>query len=167
MKKAAMGMGILLATVLATAGGDLAPAASTVAPVASPCSTDTVYVDRDSKLMWQDALYTDAEDGAYIQNRSFGKAGSEGYAVQYCQRLDYAGYSDWRLPTADELMAIHHHPDSILSILETVISGHLHRQLKVNTILFSQQMPTGMHETEESQTISVVCAVQQSSRPLL
>jgi len=108
MKKAAIGMGILLATVLVTAGGDLAPAASTVAQITLPCNTDTVYVDRKSKLMWQDATYTDAEDGAYIRNRSFGKAGTEGYAVQYCQRLSYAGYSDWRLPTADELMAIHH-----------------------------------------------------------
>ena len=109
MKKAAVGVGILLATVLAIAGGDLAPASSKVAPVVSPCSTDTVYVDRDTKLMWQDAAYTDAEDGAYIHNRSFGKAGTEGYAVQYCQRLNYAGYSDWRLPTADELMEIHQH----------------------------------------------------------
>ena len=29
------------------------------------------------------------------------------HAEAYCRTLDYAGYSDWRLPTSDELQRVH------------------------------------------------------------
>ncbi len=51
--------------------------------------------------------YTDIADGAYKREKSAGKAGNWRYAEKYCRRLNYAGYRDWRLPTADELMHIH------------------------------------------------------------
>jgi len=57
--------------------------------------------------MWQDAHYTPQEDGAFKNNRSLGKAGNLRHAVNYCRRLNYAGYSDWRLPTKEELMEVH------------------------------------------------------------
>ncbi len=109
MKKAAISLGIALSTLLLTAGGNLAPALPAVAPVKAPCTAGKIYLDKKTGLMWQDAPYTDAEDGAFAKNRSFGKAGSMPYAVRYCQNLNYAGYNDWRLPTADELMAVHHY----------------------------------------------------------
>jgi hypothetical protein len=37
------------------------------------------------------------------------------YAVRYCENLDYAGYDDWRLPTADELSTIHREPGQLFT----------------------------------------------------
>ena len=108
MKKTAISLGLLLATSFVLAGGNLSPVAPAVAEVGTPCKAEKVYVDPATNLMWQDAPYTDAEDGAYSREHSVGKAGNWGHAVNYCRRLNYAGYTDWRLPTADELMDIHH-----------------------------------------------------------
>jgi hypothetical protein len=110
MKKYIAGLGILLVATSVFAGGDLTVATPSVAKIEKPCNNEGVYVDRETDLMWQDALYTDAEDGAYANNRSAGKSGTFQHAVRYCKRLDYAGYTDWRLPTADELMALHRMP---------------------------------------------------------
>jgi hypothetical protein len=110
MKKQVIGMGIFVSAVLLFAGGDFVPATPAVAKIGAPCKAHEVYVDRDTDLMWQDAPYTAAEDGAYARNRSVAKAGSLNHAINYCRRLNYAGFTDWRLPTADELMQVHHHP---------------------------------------------------------
>jgi len=108
MKKKVLGIGLICAASYVMAGGNFVPPASGVAKVASPCTAESVYVDRETGLMWQDAAYTDAEDGAEAKGRSFGKAGNWRHAVNYCRTLNYAGYTDWRLPTADELMKVHH-----------------------------------------------------------
>jgi len=108
MKKKVLGLGLICAVSFAMAGGKLAPAASGIAEVESPCTAETVYADDKTNLMWQDAPYTDAEDGAEAKGRSLGKAGNWRHAVNYCRTLNYAGYTDWRLPTADELMMVHH-----------------------------------------------------------
>jgi len=110
MKKSILGLGVLLAAATLFAGGNLVPATPSVAKIAAPCQVQKIFVDRTSDLMWQDAPYTDAEDGAYARNHSVGKAGTLRHAIDYCRRLDYAGFQDWRLPTADELMAVHRRP---------------------------------------------------------
>ncbi len=100
--------GFLLAASVAMAGGNIDPNLSEVADIsAKSCKTYTVYKETDTKLMWQDAPYNDAEDGAYKRNHSVGKAGNWNHAVNYCRKLNYAGYVDWRLPTADELSHVH------------------------------------------------------------
>lgn len=105
----------LLSAVLVMAGGKLAPedipelVPAIEAPV-DDCKNNTVYHDEKTGLMWQDEAYTDAEDGAFKNNYTAGKAGSHQHAKGYCDTLYYAGYSDWRLPTADELMALHRKP---------------------------------------------------------
>jgi hypothetical protein len=71
------------------------------------CKDNKVYVEKHTKLMWQDEAYVDVEDGAYRRNNSAGKAGSFSHAKTYCSRLFYEGYADWRLPTADELSHVH------------------------------------------------------------
>jgi len=112
MKSALITAGMALSFGLLFAGGDLAP----VAPISEPganCYPDEVYVETDAQLMWQDQKYTDKEDGAYKRNRSNGKAGSLSHAKNYCKRLDYAGYTDWRLPTSDELQHVHRHPGQV------------------------------------------------------
>jgi len=107
MKKTVVSLGVAAAVGLAFAGGKAAPALPKVVEIKSPCTVEKVYVEPNTNLMWQDAPYTNAEDGAQAQDTSFGKAGSLMYAMRYCHTLNYAGYNDWRLPTADELMRVH------------------------------------------------------------
>jgi len=108
MKKVFMVMGILLWSMLLMAGGNINPNLSEVADIPNNiCITSKIYVEQDARLMWQDQAYVDAEDGAYKRNYSVAKAGTWNHAVNYCRRLNYAGYSDWRLPTSDELVHVH------------------------------------------------------------
>jgi len=105
MKKSVLSLWMVMSTALLIAGGDLAPVAA-VQP-AKVCHQDLTYLERDVNLMWQDQLYTDEEDGAQARTYNRGKAGNWKYAKNYCRNLNYAGYSDWRLPTADELVHVH------------------------------------------------------------
>ena len=96
-----------IASTMLMAGGDVAPKGSKSSPIVEGCNDNTVYVQETAKLMWQDAKYTNFEDGAYKNNKTSGKTGTAGYANSYCRGLDYNGYSDWRLPTSDELMSLY------------------------------------------------------------
>lgn len=108
MRKLLILMLTLLSASVLMAGGNKSPELSPVKSIEKNlCDTDTVYVDNAAKLMWQDAAYTDGEDGAFKREGSVGKAGTHAYAMHYCSRLNYGGHSDWRLPTSDELMAVH------------------------------------------------------------
>ena len=55
-------------------------------------SSQKVVLDNNTGLMWQQTIPTE-QDTWY-------------YAVSYCDGLTYAGYSDWRLPTPQELLTI-------------------------------------------------------------
>ncbi len=108
MKKSILALWLVLSTAFLVAGGDLSP----IEPVAAGnvCHADKTYlevIENDSDLMWQDEAYTDAEDGAYARTHNTGKAGTWNHAMSYCRSLYYAGYSDWRLPTSDELQRVH------------------------------------------------------------
>lgn len=108
MKKSVVGgwMGVMVSLLMG--GGDVSPALPQMAQIGeASCKTDGIYIEEDTQLMWQDQHYTDAEDGAFKNEGSVGKAGKWGHAVNYCRALEYAGYSDWRLPTADELIHVH------------------------------------------------------------
>jgi len=106
MKYRVIVSGVVLSCAFLMAGGDIAPVASISEP-ASNCAPEEVYVEEDAHLMWQDQKYSDREDGAYKREYSYGKAGTWQHAMHYCQRLDYAGYRDWRLPTSEELLHVH------------------------------------------------------------
>ena len=107
MKKTLFMVWLLLSTVVLMAGGNITPAMSEVSEIKKVCYADKTYLEVSAELMWQDQKYTDAEDGAYASERSLGKAGKWNHASSYCKRLNYAGYSDWRLPTSDELTHVH------------------------------------------------------------
>ncbi|MDQ1324971.1 MAG: hypothetical protein QG564_94 [Campylobacterota bacterium] len=108
MKKSIVSAWMFMMASLLMGGGNIAPALPQMAQIeGASCKSDKVYIEADAQLMWQDQHYTDAEDGAFKNEGSVGKAGKWGYAVNYCRALEYAGYSDWRLPTADELMHVH------------------------------------------------------------
>lgn len=98
---------LVLSTALLMAGGDAVSNCTTVEGIPSDCAKNTVYEETDTNLMWQDELYTDAEDGAVKNSRSSGKGGNLRHAMNYCNTLFYAGHSDWRLPTSDELQHVH------------------------------------------------------------
>ncbi|UPT77620.1 DUF1566 domain-containing protein [Sulfurovum sp. XGS-02] len=113
MKKVLISASLAMFTTLLMAGGDTSETLSPVVEVSkTPCKTNKVYIDADQKLMWQDAVYTDGEDGAFKRGHSVGKAGKHGHAMNYCRALNYAGYNDWRLPTADELTNVHNPQDN-------------------------------------------------------
>ncbi|MEA1880444.1 MAG: DUF1566 domain-containing protein [Campylobacterota bacterium] len=78
-----------------------------ISNTSTSCKVDKYFFEKDTKLMWQDQSYVDAEDGAYKRNHSVGKAGNWNHAVNYCRQLSYIGYSDWRLPTSDELSHVY------------------------------------------------------------
>lgn len=63
-------------------------------------SSQQVVVDNNTGLVWQQTI----KDVTYAQSA----------AESYCNNLTYAGYSDWRLPTPQELLTIvdnsKHHP---------------------------------------------------------
>jgi len=107
MKKTVLTLWLFLSTALLMAGGNVTPSLPAVADIPNSCYADKTYLEEAAGLMWQDQKYTDAEDGAYANERSVGKAGKWNHASNYCRRLNYAGYSDWRLPTSDELTHVH------------------------------------------------------------
>ena len=108
MKKVLILACVSMLTTLLMAGGDKSATLSPVTEMSNAsCKTNKVYVEADAKLMWQDAAYTDGEDGAYKRGQSVGKAGKHRHAMNYCRALNYAGYNDWRLPTSGELMTVH------------------------------------------------------------
>jgi len=111
MKKNIISLLLALSTVSLIAGGDISPRVAT--NNSNPCDVDLTFVEKDVNLMWQDETYTDKEDGAYSRKYNSGKAGTWGHAKHYCNKLEYAGYADWRLPTSDELQALHRINDQV------------------------------------------------------
>ena len=108
MKKVLISATLAMFTTLLMAGGDTSETLAPVAEISTkPCKANKVYVESDADLMWQDAVYTDGEDGAYKRGHSVGKAGKYRHAMNYCRALNYAGYNDWRLPTSMELSHVH------------------------------------------------------------
>ena len=53
-----------------------------------------VVVDTTSKLMWEKSTYNSANKKNYFE------------AVDYCENLSLAGYTDWRLPNVNEWMSL-------------------------------------------------------------
>ena len=107
---------LLVWSTLLMAGGDISTQLSTITQIpAKVCKENKIYIEKDVQLMWQDQVYTEAENGAYKRSKSIGKAGNHWHAVSYCARLNYAGYSDWRLPTSDELTHVHEHEGQVFS----------------------------------------------------
>lgn len=120
MKNLIIVLNILLSSVVIYAGGDKNAYVSQSINISNnACKTNKVYTETDAKLMWQDQSYTDAETGAYKRNYSVDKVGTWNHAINYCAALDYQGYSDWRLPTSDELRHVHHKSGQVFTYYRT------------------------------------------------
>ena len=108
MKKGIILFGLFLMNTLLMAGGSITISLSPVSEIPSKsCNENKIYIEKDVKLMWQDQAYIESEYGAFKREKSISKAGSYRHAVNYCKRLDYGGYTDWRLPASDELTHVH------------------------------------------------------------
>jgi len=109
MRKIVLALGLLVASTLLMAGGNNGGNLSETIDMPSNkiCKLNKIYIEEDAHLMWQDQFYNDAEDGGYSRYHSVGKVGTWNHAIDYCRRLNYNGYSDWRLPTANELKHVH------------------------------------------------------------
>ena len=57
-------------------------------------SSSKVVIDRTNKLMWQD-------DISVVKTKK-----NHEDAISYCEELEYAGYTNWRIPTLDEFAII-------------------------------------------------------------
>ena len=116
MKKSVITVWIFLSTALLMAGGNVNPNLSAITDIPNNiCKKNKIYIEKDALLMWQDQAYVDAEDGGYKRNHSVAKAGTWNHAMNYCRSLRYAGYSDWRLPTSDELVNVHRKEGQVFS----------------------------------------------------
>lgn len=134
MKNQSILFSLLIASSLLIGGGNIEPESSATVPITSSSSstpslpsvtmidgmsntspvtstsnnTDLVFKERGQGILWQDEKYTDEENGAFKREHSNKKAGNFAHATQYCASLDYAGFTDWRLPTSDELTRVHY-----------------------------------------------------------
>jgi len=129
MKHQAIILSLLFTSSLLLGGGNIEPVQDTISTIDTPStssststlslpsialveevskSEDLVYLQRSTGLLWQDEAYTDEEIAGFKREHSNQKAGNFGHAKQYCENLEYAGFTDWRLPTSDDLTGIYH-----------------------------------------------------------
>ncbi len=67
---------------------------------------DAVVYDDETGLTWQNEPYTQAEEDAYNADTESGKVLYWENAIDYCEALDFAGETDWRLPNINELLSM-------------------------------------------------------------
>lgn len=79
-------------------------------PMSFTDNGDGTITDNNTRLMWQKT------DGGEM---------TIGNAVNYCNNLTLAGYSDWRLPTNHELFSINNY-ENLNPALDTVIFSNTH-----------------------------------------
>jgi len=80
-----------------------------------------IWIDHDTGLIWQDEPYTYKEKEAYKFNdyygQNYGKVLDWKKAKRYCKNLILSGYSDWYLPTKDQLKDLYKKKDRLKNVV--------------------------------------------------
>lgn len=74
-----------------------------------------VVIDKERNLMWQDDSTASSTDKNYTD------------AIAHCEKLDFAGYTDWYLPSVNELKSIvkaENYPRSIVKAFQNVYADY-------------------------------------------
>jgi len=161
MKKSWIVMSIVFLGSFAVAGGDVVP--HPYVEETKPCNVGGVYIQKKENLMWQDELYHDDEESAYRNGHSSGKAGTWEHVRNYCSTLDYGGFSDWRLPTLDELMDLHQRPTELKhSIASDFWSSTPDKGDKYKTLYTADGYPY-VHKKSESHFVRCVRCLEDKN----
>jgi hypothetical protein len=80
----------------------------------------SVYLDKDQKLMWQDnsAAAELKKPWITVENyeaKEYNNTNGD-TASSYCKKLTLVGYSDWRLPTKEELKNLYTQKNSLKNV---------------------------------------------------
>ncbi|MDM8517753.1 DUF1566 domain-containing protein [Desulfobacterales bacterium HSG16] len=86
-----------------------------------PCATD----DLDHLIINNDGTVTDFHTGLMWQQEIGGEMTWKD-ALSYCDTLSFSGYSDWRLPTKEELRSIVDYEESYPPINTTYFPSTIH-----------------------------------------
>jgi Protein of unknown function (DUF1566) len=147
----------------AIAGGDVVPEPY-IEPT-KPCNSGAVYIQKKENLMWQDEVYHDDEESAYRNSISSGKAGNWEHVRNYCATLYYGGFSDWRLPTLEEMMDLHQRPSGLKnSIASDFWTSTPDKGDKYKTLYTADGFPY-VHKKNESHFVRCVRCLEDKNAP--
>jgi len=63
---------------------------------------DTVIKDKKTSLMWAESFGSNGQKSCQAHHNAIDEQNDIKLAQQHCQKLQFAGFSDWRVPTATE-----------------------------------------------------------------
>ena len=78
--------------------------------------TNNPNITTIGNLMWQDEPYTQKEKEAYDAHKEYDKVLRWKNAINYCKDLSLGGYTDWRVPSKDELMALYKNKNQLENV---------------------------------------------------
>jgi len=64
---------------------------------------DTVIKDKKTSLMWAESYGSNGQKSCQAHHKATNEQNDKLLAKQHCQNLQFAGFSDWRVPTASEM----------------------------------------------------------------
>jgi len=96
--------------------------AKTKAKAKKPILKD-VWIDKSTGLMWQNEVYSNNEEKVFKKGSSnYKKVGHYKYALQHCKSLSLGNFSNWRLPTFEELKRLRNYKNKVNYARHTYIS---------------------------------------------
>ena len=69
-------------------------------------SSSNIWIDTDTNLIWQNEPFSKQDDSNFDNSKEGGRVWNWENAKKYCANLNLNGYSDWRLPTIEELKSL-------------------------------------------------------------